>query len=55
MALRNLTAWLSRPIVFPLALFLLMVLAYGLFLPWLGFYWDDLPMLWIGKTYGAEG
>ncbi|MCX8024072.1 MAG: hypothetical protein N3A60_02590 [Thermanaerothrix sp.] len=52
---RNLTAWLSHPIVFPLALLLLMVLAYGLFLPWLGFYWDDLPMLWIGKTYGAEG
>lgn len=55
MALRNLTAWLSRPIVFPLALFLLMVLAYGLFLPWLGFYWDDLPLLWIGETYGAAG
>ncbi|MDT8898530.1 hypothetical protein QYE77_09640 [Thermanaerothrix sp. 4228-RoL] len=55
MVRRNLTAWLSHSITFPLILFLLLVLAYGLFLPWLGFYWDDLPMLWIGKTYGAEG
>ena len=29
-------------------------LAYGLLLPSLGFYWDDLPMLWIRYQLGPE-
>jgi len=30
------------------------VLAYGLFLPQLGFYWDDLPISWIRYQLGPE-
>jgi hypothetical protein len=28
------------------------VLAYGLLIPWLGFYWDDMPMSWIRYELG---
>ena len=31
------------------------VLAYGLLIPWLGFYWDDWPLAWFGKTLGPLG
>ncbi|WP_299027019.1 hypothetical protein [uncultured Thermanaerothrix sp.] len=44
-----------RALPFPLWLAGILLLAYGPFLPWLGFYWDDLPILWIAKTYGPEG
>ncbi len=30
-------------------------LAYGLLIPWLGFYWDDWPMAWFAKTLGPSG
>ncbi|MGB7873262.1 MAG: hypothetical protein WBL25_02675 [Anaerolineales bacterium] len=33
----------------PLAFFALTILAYGLMLPWTGFYWDDWPFAWIAK------
>lgn len=35
-------------------LFLLALLAYGLLIPFLGFYWDDLPMSWIRYQLGPE-
>jgi hypothetical protein len=44
-----------EPKAFPWLLLGVLLLAYGLLIPWLGFYWDDLPILWIGKTYGAAG
>jgi len=31
---------------------LLILLAYGLLIPWMGFYWDDWPFAWIGKFLG---
>ncbi len=37
-----------------LILLLITVLAYGLFLPQLGFYWDDLPISWIRYQLGPE-
>ncbi|GAB4505037.1 MAG: hypothetical protein Fur0043_20320 [Anaerolineales bacterium] len=37
-----------------LALLITAILAYGLLLPSLGFYWDDLPMSWIRYQMGAE-
>jgi hypothetical protein len=39
------------------ALLLLMtsVLAYGMMIPWLGFYWDDMPMAWFADTLGPLG
>jgi hypothetical protein len=31
------------------------LLAYGVSIPWLGFYWDDFPLAWIAHQYGSEG
>lgn len=45
----------SRPWAYPLFLLGLGVLAYGLWISRLGFYWDDFPLAWIARTYGAEG
>ncbi len=36
----------------PVALLAASVLAYGLFIPWLGFYWDDWPMVWFNHAFG---
>ncbi len=36
------------------ALLITAILAYGLLLPSLGFYWDDLPMSWIRYQLGPE-
>ena len=33
---------------------LLTILAYGLLIPWLGFYWDDWPFAWIGEFLGPS-
>ncbi len=38
----------------PLILLAVAILAYGLLIPQLGFYWDDLPMSWIRYQLGAE-
>lgn len=45
------TRFLRHPL---LLLFLLSVLAYGLLIPFLGFYWDDLPMSWIRYELGPQ-
>jgi hypothetical protein len=37
-----------------LVLFLAAILAYGLLIPQLGFYWDDMPMSWIRYELGPE-
>jgi hypothetical protein len=37
-----------------LILLIIAVLAYGLLIPQLGFYWDDLPMSWIRYELGPE-
>ena len=39
----------------PLILLAVAVLAYGLLLPVIGFFWDDFPLSWIYATYGADG
>ncbi|MBI9047814.1 MAG: hypothetical protein JEZ00_00225 [Anaerolineaceae bacterium] len=36
-------------------LLFLSTLAYGLMIPWLGFYWDDWPMAWFANTLGPAG
>lgn len=41
--------------LYPLFLLLLALLAYGLWINRLGFYWDDFPLAWIARTYGADG
>jgi len=40
-----------HPIV---SLLLLAIVSYGLLIPQLGFYWDDLPMSWIRYQLGAD-
>ena len=37
-----------------LAFLIVAILAYGLLIPSLGFYWDDLPMSWIRYQLGTE-
>ncbi len=39
----------------PLGLLGLAVLAYGLLIPWLGFYWDDWAFIWISQKLGSDG
>jgi len=49
--MKRIVASLTSP---PLVLAIVAVLAYGLLLPQLGFYWDDLPMSWIRYQLGPE-
>ncbi|MFW5713179.1 MAG: ArnT family glycosyltransferase [Brevefilum sp.] len=39
----------------PMFLLVLCVLAYGLLIPTLGYYWDDWPYAWINHMYGPSG
>jgi hypothetical protein len=48
---KRIVASLASP---PLVLAIVAVFAYGLLLPQLGFYWDDLPMSWIRYHLGPE-
>ena len=41
--------------LFPLLLLVLSLLIYGLFIPFLGFYWDDFPYLWFRHISGVSG
>ena len=40
---------------FPILLLLVCFLAYGVFIPFLGFYWDDFPYMWFKHTTGILG
>ena len=46
---------LDNKFSFPALLLLVSFLAYGLFIPFLGFYWDDFPYLWFRHTNGVSG
>jgi len=39
---------------FPLLSLVLVILAYGLLIPWLGFYWDDWPLAWFSHQFGVQ-
>lgn len=43
---------LQKPLAIPAALAILILLAYGILTPWMGFYWDDLPFAWILRFFG---
>jgi hypothetical protein len=43
---------LQKKFAFPAVLLLLVALAYGLLIPWMGFYWDDLPFAWFLRFFG---
>jgi hypothetical protein len=36
----------------PLVLLFVAFLAFGILIPWLGFYWDDLPIIWRASIFG---
>ena len=38
----------------PVALLLTCLLAFGLLIPWLGFYWDDWPTVWFLNRFGPS-
>lgn len=42
-------------ILVPLSLLILCILAYGLLIPTLGYYWDDWPYAYINHMFGPEG
>ena len=39
----------------PVALLFVTVVSFGLLIPWLGFYWDDWPVIYLTQTQGASG
>src|SRR3990172_7390272 len=39
----------------PVVLLVVAILAFGLFIPWLGFYWDDWPSIWFLHLLGPLG
>ena len=43
---------LQKKFAVPVVLFLLILLAYGLLIPQMGFYWDDLPFAWFLRFFG---
>ena len=51
MKVRERLARFAHPVVL---LLFLAILAYGLLLPQMGFYWDELPMSWIRYELGPE-
>ncbi len=46
---------LNKKDLYPLLVLLVCLLAYGLFAPFLGFYWDDFPYMWFKHTNGPLG
>ena len=43
-----------RPRTVPLALLILCIAAFGLAIPWLGFYQDDWIVIWLSRTFGPR-
>jgi hypothetical protein len=49
---RNLLEFFNKPMAVPAALAILILLAYGILTPRMGFYWDDLPFAWFLRFFG---
>ncbi|MFV2043567.1 MAG: hypothetical protein ACC700_10090, partial [Anaerolineales bacterium] len=47
--------WLGHEWLHPLVLLGVAILAFGLLIPWLGFYWDDWPKAWFLHLLGPTG
>ncbi len=39
----------------PFALLILIILGYGIYILWMGFYWDDWPWIWYSHGMGSQG
>lgn len=46
---------LSAKLYVPIALLGFTLIAYAPLIPFLGFYWDDWPLIWFGHLLGTEG
>jgi len=42
-------------IIFPVFLLFICILVYGIFTPFMGFYWDDFPYTWFKVVNGVQG
>jgi uncharacterized Tic20 family protein len=51
-SLQSILDLISQPLV---SIFIATLLVYGSFVPFLGFYWDDLMIQWISQTMGSNG
>lgn len=51
----RLFAWRFPHSSVPVALLALSLLSYGVLIPWLGYYWDDLAFIWIAEKLGTPG
>lgn len=51
-SLQSIVHLISKPIV---SLFFATLIVYGFFIPFLGYYWDDLMIQWIAQTMGNSG
>lgn len=49
------SAVMSERILSVLTIIFVSALSYTPFIPWLGYYWDDWLMVWVGHAQGAEG
>ena len=52
--LQRINKYISLPWAVPAVFLIIAILAYGLFIWRMGFYWDDLPITWIRYTLGSE-
>ena len=50
----KLRIFFQKPAATAVILFLVCLLTYGLYLPWMGFYWDDWPWIWQFHVYGPQ-
>ena len=44
-----------KHIIFPVFLLFICILVYGIFTPFMGFYWDDFPYTWFKVANGVQG
>jgi hypothetical protein len=51
----KLQALASSPYSLPVIILFVSVLAYGIHIPWMGFYWDDWPWIWFSHVMGPGG
>ncbi|MBT3241480.1 MAG: hypothetical protein HON98_12125 [Chloroflexi bacterium] len=44
----------NNPLVVWIALLILSTFSYGIYVGWMGFYWDDWPWIYFGKAFGSD-
>jgi len=49
---QNIRRLIKKPVAVPIMLLILCLLAYGIYLPGMGFYWDDWPWIWRAHVFG---